>query len=364
MHLRVLAIAASLATAVLPSVAPAQPRQVGEGTQPRLATGAAGEVFVTFAKRETVMVAASIDDGQTFATPTVVATITGLPLGMRRGPRIAACSGTVVISAIESARGGGKDGDLFAWVSADAGKAWTKSAKPLNSVAAAAREGLHDMGSDGKGLVAVVWLDMRKVNKEGGGTEVWVATSADGGKTWGEDRLAYVNSGGTVCECCNPSITFGPKGEMFVMFRNALNGSRNMYLTASSDGGKTWSPATKLGEGTWMLNACPMDGGTVTASAGKPVTVWRRAGSIYLSEPSKDERLIGEGIQPVVEFAKSGPVVVWQEGSTLVHWRPDTGPAKTLAEKGQYPVLTPTKRGQVLAAWEASGTIMTQLIGD
>ncbi|HEV7302416.1 MAG TPA: hypothetical protein VGN72_23960 [Tepidisphaeraceae bacterium] len=45
-----------------------------------------------------------------------------------------------------------------------------------------------------------------------------------------------------------------------------------MFTVTSADGGQTFSEATKLGEGTWKINACPMDGGDVTFSGERTVT--------------------------------------------------------------------------------------------
>ena len=53
------------------------------------------------------------------------------------------------------------------------------------------------------------------------------------------------------------------QGRVAVMWRNWLNGSRDMFAALSSDGGKTFATAQKLGSGTWKLNGCPMDGGSI-----------------------------------------------------------------------------------------------------
>ncbi|KAJ3054740.1 hypothetical protein HK102_011471, partial [Quaeritorhiza haematococci] len=54
------------------------------------------------------------------------------------------------------------------------------------------------------------------------------------------------------------------------MWRNSLKGARDLFLADSSDGGRTFSPAEKLGRGTWPLNACPMDGGAVAVGPAGP----------------------------------------------------------------------------------------------
>ena len=66
-------------------------------------------------------------------------------------------------------------------------------------------------------------------------------------------------------------------GRILVMWRNALAGSRDLYWASSTDGGKTFSAGKKLGIGTWLLSACPMDGGDLTVDRdGVAETIWRR----------------------------------------------------------------------------------------
>lgn len=353
--LTVLALASSGAA---PSTQPATVR-VGDGAQPQLAAGATGtSVYVAYGRGREVLVARSEDGGRTFGPATVAAEVPGMPLGMRRGPRLAATGDTVVVTAIESPKGCGEDGDVYAWTSVDGGRRWTKSARPLNTVAASAREGLHGMASDGKGKIAVVWLDMRSVGTAGGGTEVWVAVSDDGGRTWQPDRRAYVNPGGTVCECCHPSAAFDARGNLAVMFRNARAGDRDMYAAVSADGGRTFEAAEKLGTGSWPLNACPMDGGTVVPAGDDGLlTVWRRGGEVFAARPGSPEERLGQGLQPVAVVTREGRYVAWQRRRGLAALRPGDREPVTLAQDGAYPSLAVTADGSVVAAWEAGGAV-------
>lgn len=342
------------------SLAFADPQTIGKGKQPQIAT-AGDNVFVVFGLGNEILLARSNDAGKTFAAGSVVTSVNGMPLGMRRGPRLAATSDTLVVTAIESPQGGGKDGDIFAWSSVDEGKTWVKGARPLNSAVAAAREGLHDMAGDGKGKVAVVWLDMRRVGQPGAGTEVWIATSDDGGRTWGEDRPVYVNQGGTVCECCHPSVTYDHAGNPVIMFRNSLSGARDMFAVTSTDGGRTFSEARKLGEGTWKINACPMDGGDVITTGEGTVTTWRRETQIFLSEPGSAEQKLGQGMQPVLAAAPDGVYVLWQRGNDIVIRRPN-GKPNLLAERASYPSIVTTREGNVVAAWQSGESVVASVV--
>jgi hypothetical protein len=80
------------------------------------------------------------------------------------------------------------------------------------------------------------------------GTTLFGARSRDGGKTWSKNVLIYESPEGTICQCCHPSVAIGAGREILVMWRNWLNGARDMYLARSKDG-VTFTKAEKLGVG-------------------------------------------------------------------------------------------------------------------
>src|SRR5437868_2801166 len=94
---------------------------VAPGAQPRLAADGQ-DVYLVFGRKATVCLAVSKDGGKTFGEPREAITVPHMPLGMRRGPRVAVSGKAIVVTAITGAAGGGKDGDLYAWRSTDAGK--------------------------------------------------------------------------------------------------------------------------------------------------------------------------------------------------------------------------------------------------
>lgn len=336
---------------------------LGEGRQPQVAVGPTGNAFVVHAKDGVVRVNSSSDGGKSFGESVVVDTVAGLPLGMRRGPRIAVTKDAVVITAIGGEKGGGKDGDIFAWVSVDQGKKWTRSAKPVNTVHGSAREGMHGMAAGADGTLACVWLDLRNVKPGKPGTEVWCALSKDGGRTWSQEKAAYRNPGGTVCECCHPSVAVDEQGVITIMFRNAVAGARDMYVTVSKDGGKTFSAGSKLGTGLWKLNACPMDGGAVTVHGAKVTTIWRRDKTLYVNVPGEPEQSIASGTQPVIVAATDGLYSLWMEGSGLMYQVPGQA-AESLSKSGGYPTIAcaPDGKGPVVAAWERDGNVVIRTV--
>lgn len=314
--------------------------------QPQIAISGS-RAGITFGAGNSIYFAGSTDGGRTFGAPVLVNSAGILSLGMHRGPRIVMTPAAIVISAVYGDKGKGADGDLLAFRSTDGGRTWSKALR-VNDKPAAAREGLHAMASDGEFLYAV-WLDDRN-----GGKELYGAESKDGGATWSPNRLIYHSPAGHICECCHPSVVVRDGGrEIYAMFRNWLDGSRDFYLAVSKDGGATFS-ASKLGEGTWKLNACPMDGGALNVDAKGPVTVWRREMAVFTSRPGEAETQVGAGKNP----SMAGGVVLWSATDGLRSARPGS-PAELLDADGTYPSLASDGR-RTLAAWESKNRIMVR----
>jgi hypothetical protein len=318
-------------------------------SQPQVAVAPDHKVFVVFGKETKVYCAVSTNNAKSFLPPRKVADVPGLALGMRRGPRIVASDHNVAISAVSH-----KDGNLYAWTSDDGGQSWTPGVQ-INSAAGSAREGLHGMAGNQRGAVFVVWLDGR--NKS---TQLWGAGSHDGGKTWDGDGLIYQSPDGHICECCHPSVVFEPDGTIRVMWRNWLGGSRDIFTASSTDGGKTFGAATKLGSGTWPLNACPMDGGGLAGG----YSVWRRESRIYYTDSSNVEHLLGGGKQPVVCLTQNGPYFVWDDGHGLMLKRPLSAPMK-IVEAGTYPAMASASAGDApILVWQSDANGLLTILAE
>ena len=317
-------------------------------------------VALAFGAGHAIYFSLSRDGGSTFPPPTRVAEAGIVPLTRHRGPRIAFAGNAIVITAVvgnktgEGAHAHGlpSDGDLLAWRSEDGGKTWSKG-RAINDVPASATEGLHALASDGKGLLFAAWLDKRGAR----GTKLYSARSADGGVTWSKNAAVYLSPDGSICECCHPSLAIGPAGELLVMWRNALGGSRDMYLATSRDG-VTFSPPQKLGEGTWKLNACPMDGGGLAVSSSKVLTAWRRDTGIFLDQPGQPEKQVGAGKDIALALSGARTYLAWVDGARVEVWI--DGKLEQLAANGAFPSLTALPGGGALAAWEEDGAVQVR----
>ena len=320
------------------------PPELRGAVQPQVAVSGKGEVYVAFGRSGSFYCAASPDGGSTFQAPVLVGNLPKAALGMRRGPRIAVTERGVAVSAISHA-----DGNLVAWFSSNQGATWSAAAR-INSVTNTAREGLHAMAGDGRQTVHSAWLDLRN-----GKTELWGASSADGGHTWGENRLIYKSPDGHICECCHPSLAVDGRGRVWAMWRNWLDGARDMYAGVSEDGGRTFAPARKLGNGTWTLKACPMDGGQLSFGVdGALMSVWRRDKAIVAAGETGESVLSEQGLQPVVVAGSGTVFYLWQHGTKLMIKR-GSAEAAVLVESGAFAsAASASSTAMPVTAWETS----------
>jgi hypothetical protein len=339
--------------------------------EPQLAITGNGDrdrdVYATFGTKTGIYVSRSADDGRTFDRPVLVANVGSLALGMRRGPRIATPRRTVVVTAIAGEQGGGRDGDLICWRSENQGKTWQKGAT-INHAAGSAREGLHAIAQDQNGLLYSVWIDL-----ETGSPRVLGSFSRTDGATWTAPVVIQGESA-AICPCCAPAVSFLDDGRtIVVMWRSQVDGARDLVLATSSDHGKTFGPPQRVGAGTWKIDACPMDGGSLDWKYGTQDVAIQRAGKIYLPVGDKVDSPVGEGIQPWIAHA------LFSEASTYVVWlRSRGGPLelKKLEHDGSReseldsvandPVVVSVANESlgtlVLAAWESGDMEKPKLV--
>lgn len=311
---------------------------------------------ITFGAGNAIYLASSRDRGKTFEKPVKVAEPGVISLGRHRGPRVSLTSTAVVVSAVAGETGRGADGDVVAWRSTDGGASWSEGVR-VNDVKGSAREGLHSMAARGQ-VVFAAWLDLRSK-----GTKIFGSVSRDEGKTWSKNVLVYESPGGSVCECCHPSVAIDGEGHLYVMFRNSLGGSRDLYVARSVDTGKSFSAATKLGSGTWEINACPMDGGGLTTDGeGRLLTIWRRGKEVIFASDDRNEKVLGPGKDPSIAVGAQGVYFAWTSQDGIQLKRSQGSELVMLDTDGGYAQLAATPDGKVFAVWERQGAIVGTLI--
>ncbi len=319
---------------------------IAAGQMPNMVKDKSDNFHLVYGTGDSIMYSYSADKGKTFSNSLLVSVLPKLAASHTRGPQIAATDDGLVLTACNAS------GNIFSFTK-DASGDWQHSAR-VNDIDTVAKENLMALCADGKNAFAV-WLDLRdKHNK------IFGAKSADGGKTWSKNIMVYASPDTTVCECCKPSVVM--KGNnVHVMFRNWLNGNRDLYLIQSSNGGQSFKQVQKLGNGSWALNGCPMDGGAVALNhKGKPVTIWNRKGKIYTCEPGKEERELGKGRSCTLTTINEKNVYAWLENGEVVVLKPGGG--KVSLRKGIQPVLQPVDNDHVFCIWEKEKQILSSVI--
>lgn len=330
---------------------------VPEGAhEPELAVGDAGEVALAVASSSQVHVFLSTDRGASFPARSTIDAGCVLAVGQRRGPKIALAGKRLCVAVIGGERGKGKDGDVLAFTRERTAHEWSAGTR-VNAVEGSAREGLHALASGPKGELFAAWIDLR-----GPEPEVYGASSSDGGRTWGENRL--VSAGTRLCPCCTPSAAIDRDGTVHVTWRTEREGARDLVLASSADAFATPATAVKLGSATWKIELCPMDGGSVRAAGDDVLAVWRSDATLFAASSRAPGSAVelGAGVQPLVAIGSKAHVV-WSErrGGKLL--RLELGrelvasQARELAPAATAAVVasSPTRgKGPVVAAWETS----------
>ncbi|MCW3089392.1 MAG: exo-alpha-sialidase [Ferruginibacter sp.] len=309
---------------------------IANGQMPGIAKDQQKKIHLVYGSGDSIMYSYLSANDTSFSAPALVAVLPDLAASHTRGPQIACSDNGLTVTACNA------EGDIFSYNNVSAN--WVATAR-VNDADTVAKENLMSLGGDGKYNYSV-WLDLRG-NRQ---NKIYGARSDDGGKTWSANKLIYASPDSTVCQCCKPSVLV--KGNnVYVMFRNWLNGNRNMYLIQSADGGKIFGNAEKLGTGNWKLNGCPMDGGAMAIGDNATIqTVWRREGKVYAAQPGLPEKEIGEGKGCTVEIVNGNSMYAWVADG-LVTVTASDGKMHRLG-KGSQPILKDLNEGQMICIWE------------
>lgn len=319
---------------------------IGQGQMPNATNDKDGNIHIVFGHGDSIMYSSSGNGGKIFSKPALVSILPKLFASAMRGPQIAATANGLTIIACN------KKGDIFSFRKTDS-ENW-KAAGKVNDVDTVAKEALMSIAGDGHTVYAI-WLDLRKKHNQ-----IFGARSTDAGKSWSKNIMIYTSPDTTVCECCKPSIAIRDNN-VFVMFRNWLDGNRDLYLIQSADGGTTFQKAKKLGNDSWKLNGCPMDGGGLAIDRNGGVqTVWRRESKIYKCEPGKQEVLLGEGKNCTIESVNDKIVYAWTEDGQVTIMKPNG--EKNALGKGMLPILKAVDREHVICIWENEKQIHASIV--
>ena len=218
---------------------------------PHLAFDGDGNAYVAFVRKGNTELALSTDGGKTFGPPHVVLNAGGKDIGIvNRGPRVSIDRNKRVWVS------GPLGGDLFFVVSTDRGRAFSKPFQ-INDGAGSAAQGVHAAAA-GPADLHVVWSD----NKN----SLLFCRFDVAGKRVGK----IVPITGFACEQCPAGLAVDPAGNPTVAWRESPKdpkATRQIFLSRSTDGGKSFATTTQLNSIDSGLTECPTDAPAAAVSA-------------------------------------------------------------------------------------------------
>lgn len=315
------------------------------GSQPQLSVDSKGIIRMAYGRHDSVFCTTSTDNGKSFSKPELVGQLLNMHLGMSRGPQLASSEHYSVITAMDKA------GNI-SWFLLDHSKGkWVKKGF-VNDKKGSAPEGLMGLAADDQDHFYAVWLDLR-LNKN---NNICFASLSAKDSKWSANKFIYQSPEGHTCECCKPNIAV-KENHVVVMFRNWLKGSRDLYLTESTNGGKIFSAPEKLGIGTWKLNGCPMDGGGVTIDKHNQVlTTWQRQGVVYFCKPKEKEVAVNNGRLCSINVG-SGKILCSYQINDQVRIKDITSGKDLLIGNGSFTKTAILPDNNIIAVWEEGNQI-------
>ena len=86
----------------------------------------------------------------------------------------------------------------------------------------------------------------------------WITRSTDGGKTWSPRVRVDM---GEACPCCRTGLATAKEGTLYMSWRHVYPGSiRDIVVARSNDHGATWSDPVRVHADEWKFDACPHAG--------------------------------------------------------------------------------------------------------
>ena len=209
--------------------------------------------------------------------------------------------------------------------SRDAGLTWSAPVA-LHTDNSDTEHGFVSMWADGAG-VGAVWLDGRKYNKAGHNASnemTLMSASIDAtGKPNGETTVDA-----RVCDCCQTSAAITANGPVVVYRDRSAAEIRDIYVVRRV--GATWSEPMPVHQDGWKIDACPVNGPSVSAQGSRVGVAWFTAAndSARVKFAFSDDGAARFGAPVRVDDGNpAGRVgtVLLNDGSALVTWIERTG---------------------------------------
>jgi len=233
---------------------------------PILQLGRDGGIYIAYIKGSSngdIYFTRSSDYGKTFMTPKRVTTTGKVNPTLQRTAQFVLDTKDNVHMVWMEARVNNQP-DIWYSHSTDKGMTWTM---PMSVVDADdSSKYMQDFCSiavDSSDNLYVSFLDFREEQRKNTTSgALYLTRSSDGGKTWSVNTKTNVMPGGIggTCECCKQDIAVSPQGHVYIGFRSNINNRRDIWVARSMDKGDTFEEVIPIQSSPWTIQACPASG--------------------------------------------------------------------------------------------------------
>ena len=326
------------------------------GIQPQAAVDSRGVVHLIYYKGESgggdIFYVCQQPGKETFSTPIQVNSQarSAMSAGTIRGPQLAVGkSGRVHVAWDGMGKGAtrptvsGKKVTPFLYTRLnDAGTAFEPERNLITY--AAGLDGGGSVAADHQGNVYAFWHASKPNNTKGEADRaVFVAYSADDGKTFAREKLATSKPTGA-CGCCGMKAFADSQGNVFALYRGASEmTNRDQILLTSRNRGADFEIAL---EHPWKVPSCVMSSASFSEAKAGVLAAWETVGKVYFATVNPKTMQVSKPIAAPGSAKGKHPVAVANDqGETLFAWTEGTGWAKGGAVAWQLY----DKEGQLMA---------------
>lgn len=228
-----------------------------------LASTSSGKIYIALGANHSILIASSIDGGKTFSEPVLASSNSTAHVLPVERPVLAIHNEENVATAWLEQSSDFTSATIWYASSNDGGKTFSEPVQ---------------VGVDSGYEIVMVQVAL---NQNGNPLLTWLTDgtlrytySNDFGKSF--EQVQTIEGG--ACECCQPSLI--AQGDQVWMAYRGLepqtdgNQIRDILVVTSNDGGKTYQKTTRVSDGHWYLNACPIAGPSFVTSNNTLYIAW------------------------------------------------------------------------------------------
>jgi hypothetical protein len=184
-------------------------------------------------------------------------------------------------------------------------------------------DGGGSVASDREGNVYVMWHAPAPGTRGEENRHIWLTRSTNEGKTFTPE--VQVTKGTTgVCGCCSMRCYADGQGKLYVLYRSATAKiHRDMYLLTSSDKGLHFKSEFIQ---PWEVGTCPMSSMFLSEAGRGTLATWETAGQVFFTQIDRETGSHRSPVGPTEAKSAKHPVVATnRNGETMMVWTEGTG---------------------------------------